>query len=178
MSDLGIAVLGAGGVGGLLAAVLTRSGDRVTVLSGGLSAQRLTARGLRVRSSRFGDFTVPVSVSPALEQEVEVCIVAVKARDLSAAVGRVPAAKLGHALILPLLNGVECAVRRIRSLSSEFSISSVSEGRSVSDEVSETPGVSPPFGVMSVAGVCYGPAPVARRVWAGGGDRGGRSSGL
>jgi len=70
---LRIAVLGAGGVGGLLGALLTRIGDSVTVLADGASAATLATRGITVRSSRFGDFGATVAVAPGLEDPVDVC---------------------------------------------------------------------------------------------------------
>ena len=54
-----IAVLGPGGVGGLLGALLARAGASVTCLAGPSTVAVLTERGIRVESGLFGDFTVP-----------------------------------------------------------------------------------------------------------------------
>ena len=59
-----IAVLGPGGVGGLLAGLLARGGDVVTCLAGETTAATLRSQGITVRSDRFGAFTVPVLPLP------------------------------------------------------------------------------------------------------------------
>lgn len=104
---LRVAVLGPGGVGGLLAALLARAGAQVTCLAGAETAAHLRTAGVRVESAHFGDFATPVSAAERLTTPVDVCIVAVKATQLDAAVERVPADVLGDALVVPLLNGVE-----------------------------------------------------------------------
>lgn len=104
---LRIAVLGPGGVGGLLAALLVRAGDDVTCLAGRQTADALRERGLAVRSGRYGDFAVPVAAAEQLAEPVDVCLITVKATQLDRALERVPASTLGNALVVPLLNGVE-----------------------------------------------------------------------
>ena len=54
---LTVAVLGPGGIGGLLAGLLARAGHRVICLAGEDTAQTLRTTGIRVRSGVFGDFT-------------------------------------------------------------------------------------------------------------------------
>ena len=99
-----IAVLGPGGVGGLLAGVLERDGQGVAVVATDTTAATIAARGLRVRSVRFGDFiTHPPAVS-RLAKEVDTLIVATKAAGLHAALARVEAEP---GLVLPLLNGLD-----------------------------------------------------------------------
>ena len=99
-----IAVLGPGGVGGLLAGVLERDGQEVAVVATDTTAATIAARGLRVRSVRFGDFvTHPPAVS-RLAEEVDTLIVATKAAGLHAALERVEAEP---GLVLPLLNGLD-----------------------------------------------------------------------
>jgi 2-dehydropantoate 2-reductase len=102
-----VAVLGPGGVGGLLAALLARAGHRVICLAGEETARTLRTDGIRVRSGRFGDFTVRVEADTELREPVDACLVAVKHTSLTAALDRVPADALGDGLLVPLLNGVE-----------------------------------------------------------------------
>ncbi|GAA0914117.1 2-dehydropantoate 2-reductase [Streptomyces thermoalcalitolerans] len=103
-----VAVLGPGGVGGLLAALLSRAGHRVICLAGEATAQVLSKDGIRVRSGQFGDFTATVEADTALREPVDLCVVAVKHTALDAALDRVPPAVLGtDGLVLPLLNGIE-----------------------------------------------------------------------
>ncbi|MEV8032866.1 2-dehydropantoate 2-reductase [Streptomyces sp. NPDC086182] len=107
-NGLTVAVLGPGGVGGLLAALLSRAGHRVICLAGDETARALDANGIEVRSGRFGDFTARVSADTELREPADVCLIAVKATALDAALERLPAKALGEeGLIVPLLNGVE-----------------------------------------------------------------------
>ncbi len=109
-----VAVLGPGGVGGLLAALLARAGDSVVALAGESTAQVIALRGLRVESGRFGDFHVSVNSAVRLHSEVDACLVTVKATQLDQALERVPADVLGDALVVPFLNGLD-HVDRLRN---------------------------------------------------------------
>ncbi|MGW1000838.1 ketopantoate reductase family protein [Streptomyces sp. NPDC002520] len=102
-----VAVLGPGGVGGLLAALLSRSGHRVICLARQTTAHALRTGGIHVRSGRFGDFTASVEADTELRGPVDACLITVKHTALDAALTRVPPAALGDALVVPLLNGVE-----------------------------------------------------------------------
>ncbi|MFF7444698.1 MULTISPECIES: 2-dehydropantoate 2-reductase [unclassified Streptomyces] len=102
-----VAVLGPGGIGGLLAGLLARAGHRVICLAGDETAAALRTRGIRVRSAVFGDFTAQVEAETELRTRVDACLVAVKHTALDAALDRVPPAALDDALLVPFLNGVE-----------------------------------------------------------------------
>ena len=52
-----VAVLGPGGVGGLVAAALDRAGTPVSVVAREETVAVIEADGIRVRSVRLGDFT-------------------------------------------------------------------------------------------------------------------------
>src|SRR5687767_2691306 len=105
-SPWSVAVVGPGGVGGLVGAVLTRAGHPVVYVARPDTAAALTASGLDVTSVRYGDFHVPATAVPRLAAPVDVCVVAAKATALDAALDGVPAEALGAGLVLPLLNGV------------------------------------------------------------------------
>lgn len=111
---LRVAVLGPGGVGGLLAALLARSGNSVVVLARDDSARAIAQRGLRVESGRFVDFEVKVPAADRLRGQVDACLVTVKATQLEEALARVPEDALGRALVVPLLNGID-HVRLLRN---------------------------------------------------------------
>jgi 2-dehydropantoate 2-reductase len=102
-----VAVLGPGGVGGLVAALLARRGDRVTCLAPSATAAELAANGLELRSQALGDARVAVEAATRLDHPVEVCFVTVKAGQLAAAVEAVPPEVLGEALVVPFLNGID-----------------------------------------------------------------------
>ena len=109
-----VAVLGPGAVGGLLAGLLARSGVDVLCLAREPTAELLSERGITIRSSKFGDFTVPVRSDTCLRESVSACLITVKAFHLEEAVARVPAEQLGGAILVPFLNGID-HVARLRS---------------------------------------------------------------
>ncbi|MEW2433416.1 2-dehydropantoate 2-reductase [Streptomyces caniferus] len=102
-----VAVLGPGGVGGLLAAVLSRAGHRVICVAGEATARSVRQNGIQVRSGQFGDFTAQVEADTELREPVDLCLVTVKHTTLDAALERIPAAVLGDGPVVPLLNGIE-----------------------------------------------------------------------
>jgi 2-dehydropantoate 2-reductase len=108
-----VAVLGPGGVGGLLAGALDRAGAPVSVLARPSTVEVLAKCGLRVSSVLLGEFTAhPRAVASLREPDVDVLIVATKAVGLEHALERVKAAPK---LVLPLLNGLDhIAVLRSR----------------------------------------------------------------
>jgi 2-dehydropantoate 2-reductase len=99
-----IAVLGPGGVGGLVAAALARAGEPVTVVAREATAEAIAHDGIRVRSVRLGEFTAQPSAVPVLEEPTGSLLVAPKATGLAAALERVLAEP---ELVVPLLNGLE-----------------------------------------------------------------------
>ncbi|GAA3191275.1 MULTISPECIES: ketopantoate reductase family protein [Streptomyces] len=102
-----VAVLGPGGVGGLLAALMARAGHRVICLAGEETAQTLRRDGIQVRSKQFADFTTRVEADTQLRAPVDLCLITVKQTSLEPALRRVPSAMLGDGLVVPLLNGIE-----------------------------------------------------------------------
>lgn len=106
-NNLTVAILGPGGVGGLLAALLSRAGHRVICLAGEDTATTLRTNGIQVHSTPFGDFTAPVEADTELREPVDACLITVKATTLDAALTRIPAKTLGDTLLVPFLNGVE-----------------------------------------------------------------------
>jgi 2-dehydropantoate 2-reductase len=104
---LSLAVLGPGGVGGFLAAVMAREGSSVLVVAGHETSRVIAQHGLQLESKRFGNFEVSVQTSERLTRPVDACFVTVKATQLSDALGRLPASSIGQGLVIPFLNGLE-----------------------------------------------------------------------
>ena len=102
-----MAVLGPGGIGGLLAALLARRGDRVTCLAPPATAAHLAEHGLELRSPTLGDAKVTVEAATRLDHPVDVVFVTVKATQLAAAVEAVPPELLSDGLVVPFLNGID-----------------------------------------------------------------------
>jgi 2-dehydropantoate 2-reductase len=99
-----IAVLGPGGVGGLVAGALDHAGTPVTLVARESTAELIAARGLRVSSVRLGDFVAHPRAVARLEEPVEALVVATKATGLHEALERIAAPP---ALVVPLLNGLD-----------------------------------------------------------------------
>ena len=99
-----VAVLGPGGVGGLLAAVLDREGTTVTVVGRRSTAEEIARRGLLLDSVRFGEFVARPRAVEKLEEPVDALIVATKAAGLLSALERIA---VDPGLVLPLLNGLD-----------------------------------------------------------------------
>jgi 2-dehydropantoate 2-reductase len=98
------AILGAGGVGGLIGAALAHSGETVTVV---VRPEALKDYPSQLSlESPFGSFSVPVQRAAAVTQPFDVLWIAVKATHLDAALrGVANAEQLGA--IVPLLNGID-----------------------------------------------------------------------
>jgi 2-dehydropantoate 2-reductase len=79
-----VGVIGAGAVGGTLAALLQRSGHSVEVTARGAHLDAIRADGLRLTGA-WGDHTAVVSASEKLHQAPELAILATKAQDAAAA---------------------------------------------------------------------------------------------
>jgi len=98
------AILGAGGIGGLIGAVLANAGEKVTLVV----RPETVARQPRQLSldSKFGNFTVPVAVETTLASPVDVLWITVKATQLESALESIPSDASVRAVV-PLLNGID-----------------------------------------------------------------------
>jgi 2-dehydropantoate 2-reductase len=99
-----IAVLGAGGVGGLVAGLLDRAGIAATVVAREETAAVIGRQGLDVSSVRFGEFIARPRVVTQLDADHDVLIIATKAAGLLPALERVTGSP---GLVVPLLNGID-----------------------------------------------------------------------
>lgn len=98
-----IAVLGPGGVGGFLAAVLPA--EDVVLLAREATAEVLERDGLRVSSTRLGrTWTARPPVATHLDAPADALLVCTKADGLEAALDRVRA---DAGVVVPLLNGLD-----------------------------------------------------------------------
>jgi 2-dehydropantoate 2-reductase len=129
-----LAVLGPGGVGGLLAAALHRAGEDVTAIAREPTAEAIAARGISVDSVTLGEFVAHVPVVTQLTEPVDALIVATKAGGLKDALARV---QLDPPLVLPLLNGLD----HLQLLREHFEPSSVVAGTIRVEADNPQPGV-------------------------------------
>ena len=80
-----IGVIGAGAVGGAIAALLARGGHQVEVTARGENLRAIREHGIRV-SGVWGDFTAQVTAGNVLSRAPELAIVATKAQDARRAI--------------------------------------------------------------------------------------------
>jgi 2-dehydropantoate 2-reductase len=109
-----VGVIGAGAVGGALAALLDRSGHRVTVTAREATLPVLAAEGIRLTGG-WGDHRARVSVVPALAESQDLVLVATKAMDAPAAIAASAAACAG-ATVVVVQNGLEGVTRAVQLL--------------------------------------------------------------
>ena len=143
-----IAVLGPGGVGGLLAAALDRDGHEVIVVAQEATAALIAERGIALKSVKFGELVAHPRAVATLAEPVDALLVATKALGLEQALERI---QVEPALVLPLLNGLDhLAVLRRR-----FASDTVLAGSIRVEADRPEPGVvvhTSPFLLVSMAG--------------------------
>jgi 2-dehydropantoate 2-reductase len=103
------AVLGAGAIGTLIGAALRRNGHEVVLLMRRETLEGYTGR-VTVESAVLGDFEVDLPASAALDRNVDVLWVAVKATSLSPALELAPPESMSGTTVVPLMNGVDHVV--------------------------------------------------------------------
>jgi 2-dehydropantoate 2-reductase len=97
-----IVILGAGGIGSIVAAYFGRAGHDVTLIARGEHLRATRERGIRVTG--LADFTTPVTVAESADGACDAFILATKTPDTRSALAAV--AGLRPALSLSLQNGV------------------------------------------------------------------------
>ena len=116
-----IAIVGAGGVGGLLAGLLARSGTEVLLVARGAALEAIRSGGVAV-DSPLGRFTARPAASaedPAALGPADAVLVAVKAWQVEGIASRLSPLVAGGGFAVPLQNGVEAAPRLAASLGEE-----------------------------------------------------------
>jgi 2-dehydropantoate 2-reductase len=151
-----IAILGAGGVGGLLAGVLDQAGSEVIVVARDSTAAVIAEHGVQVHSVTFGELVAHPRAVTLLQEPVDALIVATKAAGLEPALERIA---VEPTVVLPLLNGLD----HIAVLRQRFPAGSVLAGSIRVEADRPQPGVvvhTSPFLLVSMASDA--PAPAAR----------------
>ena len=100
------AVLGGGGIGGLLAAALARSGADVAMVMRPASLVGYDGH-LRLESVVLGEFEVAVPATAKLCKSIDALWVATKATQVESAVALAAPEVVGTAVVIPLLNAVD-----------------------------------------------------------------------
>ena len=112
-----VAVMGAGGVGGCIGALLAQAGNEVSLVARGPHLNAIRANGLRLKRES-GDFTVqvPATDDPARIGPVDLVLYTVKAYQNAAAIPAIRPMVGPNTAVLTLQNGVDCHVRLRESL--------------------------------------------------------------
>jgi 2-dehydropantoate 2-reductase len=103
-----IGVVGAGGVGGLIAGLLARAGHDVAVVARGKTLEALRERGLRIESP-LGVFEARVVAADAAQDlaPVDAVLIAVKTWQVPAVAATLGPALGRDGIVVPLQNGVD-----------------------------------------------------------------------
>lgn len=116
-----VAVIGAGGVGGRLGAMLARGGHDVRILARGATLDAIRAHGLRVRGPGE-DYAVPIpraSDDAAALGEVDMVLVTIKTWQVPGVAPRLAPLVGPSTAVVPLQNGVEAADQLAASLGAD-----------------------------------------------------------
>ena len=105
-----IAIVGAGGVGGVLGGLLARAGSEVALVARGEHLRAIRERGLRVETPK-GPFEVRVDAAedPGALRPADAVLIAVKTWQLQDVASRLPPLLGPGAVAVPLLNGIGAA---------------------------------------------------------------------
>jgi len=116
-----VAVIGAGGIGGLYGGLLARAGHEVSFLARGPHLRAIQAHGLQVQSAQFGTFTVRGRASDAARDlgEADLVLFAVKTYDLESAASAAVHLLAPAGVLLTFQNGVDAPDRVAALIGSE-----------------------------------------------------------
>ena len=104
-----IAVLGIGGVGGIIGGVLARKEEETYFIARGKTLEAIRRGGLHVESALFGDFTVrPRKIAKTADDfgVMDAVIISCKGYSLKDACRIISTMVGSDTLVVPLLNGV------------------------------------------------------------------------
>ncbi len=103
-----VAVIGAGAIGGFIAAALARAGVDVGVVARGAHLEAIGRRGIEVVSSDLGAFTAPVRATEDLRHlgPVDVALLTFKAHQWPMLLPQLQSLAKAHTPIVTLQNGV------------------------------------------------------------------------
>lgn len=104
-----VAIIGAGGIGGFLGAILARKGHAVTLLARGPHLAAITQNGLQLESRQFGSFNVKADATddPAKLGRNELVFITVKMNDFEEAAHTARGALTDDGLAVTIQNGLD-----------------------------------------------------------------------
>jgi 2-dehydropantoate 2-reductase len=108
-----VAVIGAGGIGGLYGGLLARAGHEVSLLARGEHLRAIQQQGLKVQSAQFGSFEVHARASddPRDLGQAELVLFAVKTYDLDSAAQAARQVLAADGCLVTFQNGLDAPDR-------------------------------------------------------------------
>jgi len=122
---LSIAIIGIGGIGGILAALFYKKGHKITAISSQKSVEDINKNGLSVSSSFYGDFQAYPEATTILDTPVDIIIFTTKYPYLKESLKRIKKDKIGNPLYISLLNGLGSREQIIDNFGSNFLTGSI-----------------------------------------------------
>ena len=104
--SLSIAIIGIGGIGGLLASLFSREGYKVISISSPESVKDIRRNGLTVSSAFFGSFQAYPESRTIIKKPIDIIIFATKYPYLLESFKRIKRDKIGKPVFISLLNGL------------------------------------------------------------------------
>lgn len=118
--NLRVAVIGAGGIGGIIASLLARENADISIITSKKSANLINQGGLTVRSEFFGDFTSFPKAKVTLDHAVDCVFFATKYPYLTKSFSRLKKTALGKPIFISLLNGLGSRELIIKTFGKNF----------------------------------------------------------
>jgi len=111
-----VAIIGAGGVGGFLGAMLARAGHEVTLLARGAHLAAIKQNGLQLESRQFGTFTISTAATDDMSQlgRNELVFITVKMNDFEEACRTAQKALTDDGFAVSIQNGLDAPVMLAR----------------------------------------------------------------
>ena len=120
---MNIAVIGAGAIGSIVAAYLTKAGQDVVLVGREAQVKEICGNGLKIRGAR-GEETIKVKALTRLDQQYDLVIFTVKTQDVETAVSE-NFGFLRDSLILSSQNGVQADLHLKENFCQENMFSSI-----------------------------------------------------
>lgn len=117
---MNISIIGIGGVGGILTALLSKKGYKTTAVSSANSVNDIKQNGLEVSSSFFGSFKSFPEAKEVIEEPFDIIFFATKYPFLNESVNRIRLEKIGNPVFVSLLNGLGSRELIINKVGSNF----------------------------------------------------------
>lgn len=105
--NISIAILGIGGIGGLLASLFWKNGFMTTCIVRPNNVAAFIKTGIHLKSKIFGDFVAWPKFVSQLDSSPDILFITTKTNNLLEAVDSLPTHLIKNSIVVPLLNGIE-----------------------------------------------------------------------